>query len=73
MRKSILGFVLAVFLAMYASVSAETVTDDFDDGVLAPAWEVVAQSGGASWGESAGTLNVGGSAGQSEWLAMRYN
>jgi hypothetical protein len=53
--------------------SPDLVTDDFNDGVLGPNWEVVAQTGGTSWDESGGTLNVGGSSGQTGELVIRYN
>ena len=63
----------AMVLMMCVSVSAEPITDNFNDGILDPAWQVVEQSGGASWDESDGTLNVGGSSGQTGKLVIRYN
>ena len=73
MKRLIAGLV-AVALLIRASISAgETIQDNFNDGILGPAWEIITQTGGASWDESGGTLNVGGSSGQAEELAIRYN
>ncbi|KKN70614.1 hypothetical protein LCGC14_0428870 [marine sediment metagenome] len=65
--------VVLMVLVSGSLLSAETLRDDFDDGILSPAWQVVTQSGGTSWDESGGTLNVGGSSGQVGELVMRYN
>jgi len=63
----------AVVLVGCLSVSGAPIIDNFDDGLLGPRWEVVTQTGGASWDESGGTLNVGGSSGQLGELVIRYN
>ncbi len=65
--------VVLMVLVSGSLLSAETMRDDFDDGILGSAWQVVTQSGGTSWDESGGTLNVGGSSGQVGELVMRYN
>lgn len=64
---------IAVVLVTGGSASAELITDNFNDGILGSAWQVVEQSGGASWAEFGGTLNVGGFSGQTEGLILRYN
>jgi len=60
--------VVLMVLVSSSLLSAETLRDDFDDGILSPAWQVVTQSGGTSWDESGGTLNVGGSSSVYEQL-----
>lgn len=62
-----------VVVVLCGSVSAELITDNFNDGTLGSAWQVVEQTGGASWNESGGTLNVGGQVGQPGGLVFRYN
>lgn len=78
MRKSIAVLSLvAVFSVLirvdYSHADSLLAVDNFDDGILDPTWEILTETAGASWDESGGKLNVGGSAGQTEELVMRYN
>lgn len=70
---SFVGLVALALCMMGCLVaSAEVIVDDFDDGVLGPMWEVTTQRGGAFWNESGGTLNGGGTEGESGSLFVYY-
>jgi len=73
MRRLIAALAVVVVLVTGGSVSAELVTDNFNDGILGPAWQVVEQTSSTSWAEFGGTLNVGGFSGQTGGLVIRYN
>lgn len=73
MKRLVVGVLAMVVLVVAGTGRAESITDDFNDGVLDPAWQVVTQNAGASWLETGGTLNVGGSSGQTGELVIRYN
>lgn len=64
---------MVTILAVDGSVSAELITDNFNDDILDPSWQVVEQSSNTSWAEFGGALNVGGFSGQTGELIIRYN
>ena len=54
------------------AVSGDIVADPFDGNTLGPNWEVLTQIGGTFCNVAAGRLKVGGSAGQTGELIIRY-
>lgn len=71
-HSGLLGVIIVTQLMTTSQMTMAVIADDFNDGVINSAWQIIEQSGNAYVVEEGGTLKFGGSSGVTEGITLQH-